>query len=320
MNLSDFNLRIEAISLDIADKKGISLLIARADQVHPLASGNKLYKLFPNIEYAKKNNYQQLLSFGGAFSNHIHALALYSQSIGLQSVAIIRGEKEYASNPTLSAAVKAGMVLQFVDRATYRRRYDKNYLKLLQRQYPHALIIPEGGSSELALQGCTELMRQINHHCVEQQGVMPDVVTVACGTGMTFSGIVIGAESHQNMLGYLVLKDYSIYEKVDSLLSKYRHNRNYIMQAADFGGYAKLDADLLNFILNFLKQTDILLDPIYTSKMCRCVMQQIEAREFVAGSKVLMVHSGGLQAWYGMKDRVIRLAGEEVWKKITVYL
>jgi len=107
MNLNDFSLTIEAPSVAIAKKKGISLWIARADKVHPLASGNKLYKLLPNIEYAKQHNYSQLLSFGGAFSNHIYALALYSESVGLQSVAIIRGEKEYALNPTLSAAMQA---------------------------------------------------------------------------------------------------------------------------------------------------------------------------------------------------------------------
>lgn len=320
MNLSDVNLVIETIPLAIADKNQVSLLMARADQVHPLASGNKLYKLLPNIEYAKQHHYQQLLSFGGAFSNHLHALALYSQSVGLQSIAIIRGEKEYASNPTLSAVIKAGMKLEFVDRTTYRRRYDEDYLQELQQQYPNALIIPEGGSSELALQGCSELMHQINRGCLQQHGATSDVITVACGTGMTFSGLVKGAESEQNIQGYLVVKDASVYEKVDQRLNKYTPNKHYKIQAADFGGYAKFDAVLLDFILSFLQQTHILLDPIYTSKMCCCVMQQIEAGKFKAGSKLLMVHSGGLQAWHGMKDKVIQLAGNIAWQKIAVYL
>ena len=320
MNLSDFSLTIEAFPLAIANKQAISLWIARADKVHPLASGNKLYKLLPNIEYAKQYNYSQLLSFGGAFSNHIHALALYSASVGLQSVAIIRGEKEYVSNPTLSAAIKAGMKLEFVDRASYKRRYDADYLQQLQQQYPDALIIPEGGSSELALQGCTELMQQINYHCLLQKNSMPDVVTVACGTGMTFSGLVNGAESYQNIQGYLVVKDDSVYQKVDSLLGKYTQNKNYKIQPADFGGYAKFDAALLYFILDVLEQTEVLLDPIYTSKMCRCVIEQIKTGRFKAGSKLLMLHSGGLQAWYGMKDKVIRIAGHKAWQKIVVYL
>jgi 1-aminocyclopropane-1-carboxylate deaminase len=320
MNLSDFNLIIETIPLAIADQKEVSLMMARADQVHPLASGNKLYKLFPNIEYAKQHNYQQLLSFGGAFSNHIHALALYSQSVGLQTVAIIRGEKEYASNPTLSAVIKAGMKLEFVDRTTYRRRHDEDYLQELQLQYPNALIIPEGGSSELALQGCSELMHQINQGCLQQHRTIPDIISVACGTGMTFSGLVKGAASGQDIQGYLVVNDASVYEKVNQRLSNHTLSKHHKIQAADFGGYAKFDVALLDFILSFLEQTHILLDPIYTSKMCRCVMQQIEAGQFKAGTQLLILHSGGLQAWHGMKDKVIRLAGNVAWQKIAVYL
>ena len=320
MNLSDFTIPIETINLPIADKYGVTLAMARADSVHPLASGNKLYKLFPNIEYAQQNNYQQLLSFGGAFSNHIHALALYSQSVGLQSIAIIRGEKEYASNPTLSAATAAGMKLVFVDRATYKRRYDKDYLQQLQQQYPQALIIPEGGSSELALQGCTELMQQINKSCLQRDDALPDAVAVACGTGMTFSGLVNGAQPNQSLQGYLVVKDKSVPERVDNLLAKHSQNHNYKIHSADFGGYAKFKAPLLDFILEFLQQTDILLDPIYTSKMCYLILQQIEAGQFKAGSKLVILHSGGLQAWHGMKRHVATLAGNKAWKKIEAYL
>jgi 1-aminocyclopropane-1-carboxylate deaminase len=320
MNLGDFTIPIETIYLPIADKYGVSIAMARTDSVYPLASGNKLYKLLPNIDYAKQNNYQQLLSFGGAFSNHIHAFALFSQSIGMQSIAIIRGEKEYASNPTLSAATAAGMKLIFVDRATYRRRYDKDYLQQLQQQYPQALIIPEGGSSELALQGCTELIHQINKSCLQINAATPDVVTVACGTGMTFAGLVNGAQPHQSINGYLVVKDSSVPVKVDNLLAKHTKNKNYKIHSADLGGYAKFKAPLLDFILEFLQQTHILLDPIYTSKMCYCVMQQIKAGRFKAGSQLVMVHSGGLQAWYGMKRNVMNLAGDNAWQVIEKYL
>ncbi len=321
MNLSNFTVPIEIINLPIADKVGVSIAIARTDTIHPLASGNKLYKLFPNIEYAQQNNYQQLLSFGGAFSNHIHALALYSQSVGLQSIAIIRGEKEYANNPTLSAATVAGMTLVFVDRATYKRRYDQDYLHQLQQQYPQALIIPEGGSSKLALQGCTELMQQVNKSCLQMDNSIPDVVAVACGTGMTFAGLVNGAQSHQHIQGYLVVKDHSVPERVDRLLAKHsQYHPHYKIHYADLGGYAKFKAPLLGFILEFLQQTNILLDPIYTSKMCYHMMQQIEAGQFKVGSKLVIVHSGGLQAWHGMKRTVVKLAGDNTWQKIEAYL
>ncbi|MCK5918453.1 MAG: pyridoxal-phosphate dependent enzyme [Cocleimonas sp.] len=320
MNLSDFTVPIVTINLPLADKYGISVAMARVDTVHPLASGNKLYKLLPNIDYALQNNYQQILSFGGAFSNHIHALALYAQSVGLQSIAIIRGEKEYANNSTLSTATAAGMRLVFVDRATYKRRYDKDYLQQLQQQYPEALIIPEGGSSELALQGCTELMRQINKSCLQRDDSIPDTVAVACGTGMTFSGLMNGAQPDQTVQGYLVVKDHSVAKRVDDLLANHSQHQPYKMHYADLGGYAKFKAPLLEFILEFLQQTNILLDPIYTSKMCYCIMQQIEAGQFKVGSKLVIVHSGGLQAWYGMKRKVVMLAGDYAWQKIEGYL
>lgn len=320
MNLSDFAIPIETLNLPIANKYKISLAMARVDTVHPLVSGNKLYKLFPNIEYAQQNNYEQLLSFGGAFSNHIYALALYSQSVGLQSIAIIRGEKEYARNPTLSAATLAGMKLVFVDRATYKRRYDQDYLQQLQQQYPQAFIIPEGGSSEFALQGCTELMQKINKSCLQKDALRPDAIAVACGTGMTFSGLVNGAQRHQMVHGYLVVKDESVLERVDNLLAKYSQHQSYKIHNADLGGYAKFKTPLLDFILAFLQQTNILLDPIYTSKMCYHLMQQIEAGRFKTGSNLVIVHSGGLQAWYGMKRSVVKLAGDHAWQKIADYL
>lgn len=325
-------LTLEPFSLPLAKKKAVTLSIARADLIHPLASGNKFYKLLPSIEYAQRHRYSQLLSFGGAFSNHIHALALYSQAVGLQSIAIIRGEKEYASNPTLSAATKAGMRLIFVDRATYKRRHDADYLQQLQQHYPKAFIIPEGGSNQLALQGCAELMRQINQCCVETQGEIPNTIAVACGTGTTLAGLVNGAEEDQFIQGYLVLKDTSVRAKVATLVPPHLLYNGYQIYDADLGGYAKFDAKLLNFVLDILQQTNILLDPIYTAKMCYCLMQQLEEKAeaeakttpetqpFKAGGHIVILHSGGLQAWYGMKKKVIKLSGYEAWQQIEAYL
>jgi len=313
-------LTLETFALPLATKPALTVSIARADRIHPLASGNKFYKLLPTIDYAKRHHYSQLLSFGGAFSNHIHALALYSQAVGLQSIAIIRGEKQYASNPTLSVATKAGIRLVFVDRATYKRRHDADYLQQLQQHYPKALIIPEGGSHQLALQGCAELMRQINQCCLAMYGTTPNTVAVACGTGTTLAGLVNGAEADQFIQGYLVLKDSSVREKVAALVAPPSRYNGYQIHAADLGGYAKFDTQLLNFILDILQQTNILLDPIYTAKMCYCLMQQIEAGQFKAGSHLVVLHSGGLQAWYGMKKKVIRLSGYKAWEKIEAYL
>lgn len=307
-------LLIDRILHPSAKKAGVQLYMARADLIHPLASGNKVYKLMPNLEFAKLQGYKQLLSFGGAFSNHIHALALMAQKEGFESVGVIRGEQAYASNPTLKMAQSAGMQLEFVDRITYKRRHDVDYLVQLQQQYPNALIIPEGGSSQLAIQGCASLVSDIN----QQQDQKADVLTIACGTGATLSGLICGLKQGQTAIGYAVLKDGSLKARVADYIKSEKPNDQTVIciEKADFGGYAKLDSSLLDFILAWLDNTGILLDPIYTSKMCMRLMQQIESGEFKSGSTITMIHSGGLQGWYGMEKQVNKLSNETTWALI----
>lgn len=308
-------LEIQTLAHPIAKSAGITLNIARADLLHPLASGNKFYKLAPNLEYAKQQGFKRLLSFGGAFSNHIHALALTAQAHGFSSIGIIRGEAEYARNPTLQDAQSAGMQLQFVSRDDYRRRNNADYLKVLQDQFPEALIIPEGGSNQLAIQGCKQLANEINakHEA--------DIITVACGTGATLAGIVCGLNNEQTAIGYAVLKDKSLQKRVDDFIKKEDcHHDLYHIELADFGGYAKMDKALLNFIFEWLEQTGILLDPIYTGKMCMRLMQKIASGEFKEGTSITLLHSGGLQGWRGMKSQFVKLLGEEKWGKLENYL
>lgn len=304
-------LEVQAFQHPIAQKKGIKLFMARADLLHPLASGNKFYKLIPNIDAAKVNGYKQLLSFGGAFSNHIHAFALTAQANGFESVGIIRGEKEYASNPTLQDVQAAGMKLEFVSRANYKCRNDADYLEELSKRYPDAFIIPEGGSSQRAVQGCVQLADEIN--AIQSS----DIMAVACGTGTTFAGIVCGLNDKQTAIGYSALKDQSLAKRVDSFIAKegFQHHQ-YKIEQADFGGFAKLNTEILEFVFSWLGLTGILLDPIYTSKMCMRLMQQIEDGEFQAGTSITIIHSGGLQGWRGMEKRVTQLAGKQSWEKI----
>ena len=293
-------LTVQKINLPLANKAGVSLSMARADLIHPLASGNKIYKLLPNIEFAKANGYTELLSFGGAFSNHIHALALMANQLGFESIGIIRGESEYATNPTLQDAQNAGMKLEFVTREVYKHRNDADYLSALQQQFPKALIIPEGGSSQIAIRGCTKLAEDINEIQTN------DVLAVACGTGATVAGLICGASKNQTVIGYAVLRDKSLAGRVDEFIKQEQapSPSAYQIASADFGGYAKVDKALLDFISDWLDQTGILLDPIYTSKMCMRLMQQIEAGEFKTGTSICMVHSGGLQGWRGMEKRL----------------
>lgn len=294
-------------------KQGIKVTLFDITNVHPLASGNKFLKLFLNIEEAISRGCTRVLSFGGAFSNHIYALALYASDKNLKSIGIIRGESEYISNPTLSAAATAGMQLEFVDRKTYRLRHDADYLAELQLRYPDTYIIPEGGTNDLAVKSCAHLAKLIN-----AQSVHPiDVLTVCCGTGGTLAGLCAGIETGQQLIGFPVLKDRSLAQRINELLDMPEPiNANYKLVQADYGGYAKFDLALLDFILDWLGKTGILLDPIYTSKMCRRLLDLIEQGEFAEGSHIAIIHTGGLQAWYGMRSKVIKLKGEEAWQRI----
>ncbi|MEE9309539.1 MAG: 1-aminocyclopropane-1-carboxylate deaminase/D-cysteine desulfhydrase [Cocleimonas sp.] len=306
---------VQKIRHPLLKQSNITLSMARADLIHPLASGNKIYKLMPNIEFAKANGYTELLSFGGAFSNHIHALALMAKKHGLKSIGIIRGEEAYRENPTLQDAQNAGMHLEFVSRQTYKRRNDSDYISALQQRYPNALIIPEGGSSQHAIGGCAQLAKDIN--AVHTS----DIITVACGTGATVAGLVCGASGNQTIMGYAILHDQSLGSRVDDFINNENGaSHNYQLVPADFGGYAKMDKPLLDFIFDWLEKTNILLDPVYTSKMCMKLMQQIAAGEFQAGTNITLIHSGGLQGWRGMKSRVIKLAGNAQWKKIEALI
>lgn len=299
----------------------INVWMVNTTDVDAQASGNKFYKLMPNIGYAKQHAFESLLSFGGAYSNHIYALALSSQAHGLHSIGVIRGESAYAANPTLRDAKNAGMELVFVNRAEYRLRDDVSYLDDLQKRYSHTFIIPEGGSNALAVKGCHRLMQQIN------DSLSVDSVAVACGTGGTFAGLVTGGKPAQTVFGFSVLKDASLASRVAGYLQQAKGIRDSTSSAnstqivdAAYGGYAKLDVELLDFIMDWLEQTGILLDPIYTSKMCKRLFEMIRVGGVKPHTQLAIVHSGGLQAWRGMKERVIRLKGECFWGRIEALL
>lgn len=307
--------QIEPVSIN---KYDIRLSFSRIDQEFPYASGNKSYKLRPQFECAKKQGIKKLLSFGGAYSNHIHALALLAREAGFKTVGIIRGESDYANNPTLKDAQAAGMQLKFVSREEYRRRHDEDYLLGLKKRFPDTMLIPEGGSSQLAIGGCARLAREINSASTLES----DILAVACGTGATLAGLVCGMSDNQSVIGYAVLRDTSLYQRVQDYIEKEnylgeRGAENFKIEAADFGGYAKLDKSLLEFILDWLEQTGILLDPVYTGKACMRLMQQIKAGEFAPGTSITMIHSGGLQGWRGMQDRVVKLSGKAQWDRIA---
>lgn len=265
----------------------VHLDIKRLDLVHPQISGNKFFKLKYNLLAAKQQGLSRILTFGGAYSNHIAATAYAAHLFGLKSIGIIRGE-ELASkplNPTLAKAQSLGMQLHFVSRNEYRLRDDANYLQQLNHQFPETFIIPEGGTNELAVRGCQEILSPSD---LEQY----DVICCAVGTGGTISGLIEKSSAHQKVLGFSALKGDFLQQEI----SQWTKKRNWLLtDTYCCGGYAKTSSELFAFIEIFEAQYAVPLEPIYTGKMMFGLFDLIKHNHFPEGSRILAIHSGGLQ-------------------------
>lgn len=290
------SIEINKIENSFLTKHNIELYLQREDLIHPTISGNKWRKLKYNLEEFKRGNYNALLTFGGAFSNHIAATAAAGNKFSIPTIGIIRGEKSSEDNPTLSLAKKNGMHLHFVDRTAYQNKTSDEFLNLIQDKFPNTLIIPEGGANENGLKGCAEITNTFQNF---------DSVFCACGTGTTLAGIITNLKAHQNAVGIGVLKNSSFLTQeiqtfLDSTkctLKNWEVNYNYHL-----GGYAKNSADLNLFISQFYKDNKIKLDPIYTGKMIYAIYDLIKIGK-LKNCRILAIHTGGLQGIKGYESR-----------------
>jgi 1-aminocyclopropane-1-carboxylate deaminase len=280
----------------------IRLFIKREDQLHPIISGNKWRKLKYNLLAAKEAGISTLLTFGGAYSNHIHAVAGAAKEYDFNSIGIIRGEEHLPLNPTLSDAQEMGMKLQYLDRTTYRQKHTKDVLESLRKTHGDVFIIPEGGTNELALKGAAEIVEGIENDY--------DYFCVACGTAGTATGIIDGLDGRSKVIGFSVLKGDFHQEEIRNwltTLNKPQLNNWQVNTDYHFDGYVKFDLQLINFINRFKSYYDIQLDPIYTGKMLFGVFDLIAKSHFPNESKVLAIHSGGLQGIKGFNQRFTNL-------------
>ncbi|MCU4426010.1 1-aminocyclopropane-1-carboxylate deaminase/D-cysteine desulfhydrase [Acinetobacter sp. WU_MDCI_Abxb74] len=265
----------------------VHLDIKRFDLIHPQISGNKFFKLKYNILEAQKQGVTRILTFGGAYSNHIAATAYAAHLFGLKSVGIIRGEELATQplNPTLANAQKLGMQLHFVSRNEYRLRNDGNYLQQLHNHFPKTYLIPEGGTNDLAVQGCQEILSQSDLQNY-------DVICCAVGTGGTISGLIERSSLHQHVLGFSALKGNFLKQDIMQWTKKQNWS---LTDAYCCGGYAKTSPELLAFIQKFEEQYAVPLEPIYTGKMMFGLFDLIKNNYFPEGNRILAIHSGGLQ-------------------------
>lgn len=299
------NTPVEEIDDPFLKERKISLFLKREDLNHPALSGNKWHKLKYNIREAKRLTKNTLLTFGGAYSNHIYATAAAGKIFNFKTIGVIRGEEHLPLNPTLSFARENGMELHYLDRTTYRRKDLYENIEDLKKRFGDFYLVPEGGTNEFAVKGCSEIISKINLDF--------DYVCCACGTGGTLAGLITGLNGKSHALGFAVLKGASfLKENVRHLLKISGHNSlsNWeINLDYHFGGYAKVDLTLINFVNKFYATTKIPIEPIYTGKMLFGIYDLISKDYFKRGAQIVAIHTGGLQGLKGlrlkMKEKII---------------
>ncbi|WP_246337466.1 1-aminocyclopropane-1-carboxylate deaminase/D-cysteine desulfhydrase [Tenacibaculum pelagium] len=282
-------------------EKNIELYIKREDEIHPFVSGNKFRKLKYNIEEAKKMQKKTLLTFGGAYSNHIVATAVSGKLTGFNTIGIIRGDElgidintTLAKNTTLQEASKNGMQFKFVSRSAYRNKLSEDFINQLKKEFGDFYLVPEGGTNELAIKGCEEILTKEDEKF--------DYICCAVGTGGTISGLINSVSEHQKVIGLPSLKGDFLQEEINQFA---KSNDNWSLQNEyHFGGYGKYNAELIRFINEFKERTSVPLDPIYTGKMMFGIMDMIDKDQFPNNSKILAIHTGGLQGIAGVNQKM----------------
>jgi len=271
----------------IPNNFGIEVYVKREDVLHSEISGNKFRKLKYNLAEARTLGFTKVLTFGGAYSNHIAAVAAAGKEFGFETIGVIRGEElqeKYLENPTLKKASENGMQFEFVSRTQYRDKNNAAFLDQFKNIFGDFYLIPEGGTNKLAVKGCKEILTDDDK--------LFDFICCAVGTGGTISGIINSLKSHQKAIGFPALKGDFLTEDIQ----KYAENSQWdLVTDYHFGGYAKLNDELKQFMKQFFKKYLISLDPVYTSKTFFGVIDLISKGYFKPDSKILIIHTGGLQ-------------------------
>ena len=300
MSLPSLNtIPLQKIEASFLRDKNVQLYVLREDLIHPIISGNKWRKLKYNIEAAKTKGLDTILTFGGAYSNHIAATAAAGKIYGLKTIGIIRGEETLPLNPTLQMAKNNGMLFKYVSRATYRTKNTPSFIQQLHQEFGAVYIVPEGGSNVLAVKGCSEIVKNIT--------IPYDVICCACGTGGTIAGII--SSTHQQVLGFPALKGGAFLVKdINDLLHEYNPQFNHknwkLITDYHFGGYAKINEELMGFVKTFREHNNIQLDYIYTGKMLFGLYDMIVRSNEFNNQTIVVVHTGGIQGNKGFESRL----------------
>ena len=279
---------VEPLHDDRLRDSGVHVFLKRDDLIHPEVSGNKWRKLKYNIVEAARQNHRTLLTFGGAYSNHIRATAAAGSYCGFSTIGVIRGEECLPLNPSLAYAVSRGMRLSYMDRPTYRRKSEPEVVTCLQERFGSFYLLPEGGSNELAVRGCAEIPAEIE--------IDFDVICCPCGTGGTLAGISADLKPGQCAIGFSVLKggQFLASEVADLQQRAFGScSGNWdIEYDFHFGGFARKTADLDSFVADFFARHGVKLEWVYVAKVLYGVFALIEKGTFDPGTRLLVVITG----------------------------
>ncbi|SRR5258706_1549984 len=283
--LSTENIPLTEVHDSLLKESGLKLFVKRDDLIHASISGNKWRKLRYNIQEMKRQEKNLMLTFGGAYSNHILATAAAGSKLGFKTIGIIRGEEPHERNPVLKAAENFGMELHFVSREEYREKETKGFINKLENTFGDFYLVPEGGANELGVKGCTEITREIKmdytHLCC------------CCGTGTTLAGIALSLPAGKKALGFCIHKGDELVQKS---INQWTSNADNFILVKDyhFGGFAKSTGQLQKFANEFFMETNIPVEPVYTAKMFFGIFDLVKKNFFQRGSVLVAIHTGGI--------------------------
>jgi 1-aminocyclopropane-1-carboxylate deaminase len=284
----NFTVNIDSLNNTGFGKRKVTVSMLRLDTIHPVVSGNKIFKLHYFLDEALNSLHKQVITFGGAYSNHLAATAFAAHLRGLKSIGIVRGETPPQFSHTLLFCLQNGMQLEFISRSSYQKINTEEFQNTLTKKYGDHILIPEGGFSPKGAKGAKLIAHYFNSKNFTH-------ICCAIGTATTFGGLINGCECEAGLIGFCVLKNLNDIEarlkelKVDPA-KKYSFNGDY-----HFGGYAKKTAGLITFMNTFYEENKIPLDHVYTGKMMFGVYDLVSKDYFPPGSNILCIHTGGLQ-------------------------
>ncbi len=297
-NPGNLSIDIQLLKSPLFEKHSVSVYMLRLDAIHPIVSGNKIFKLRYFLEEAKNSSHKKIITFGGAYSNHLAATAYACKSAGLKSTGFIRGEKPKQLSHTLRFCLENEMQLEFISRDLYKEINEEEFQPELIKKYGNHILIPEGGFSQKGVEGAKLICSYFNHKKFTH-------VCCAVGTATTFSGLIHGSNNKMENIGFSVLKNLHDIDERLTLLQVPSSKKYSVVHDYHFGGYAKKNNELISFMNSFYESNKIPLDFVYTSKMMFGIYDLIEKNYFPAGSKILCIHTGGLQGNKSLSERML---------------